>query len=97
VDEIFGVLGDALAVLVNRLEERVARVIVVFWEWRSTTKLGVVDGHGGGRAIAWKAIDASLDDTVDGVFVDVTGDVAVDVSFLFKSNLRKRASSASNC
>jgi len=61
VDEIFGVLGDALAVLVNLLvEERVARVIVVFWwEWRSTTKYGGVDGLGGGRAIAWKATGVS--------------------------------------
>jgi len=42
MDEIFGVLGDTFAVLVNRLEERVARVIVVFREWRSTTKHGVV-------------------------------------------------------
>jgi len=56
MDEIFGVLGDALAGLglVNLLEGRVARVIVVFRrEWRSTTKHGVVDGLGGGRAVAW--------------------------------------------
>ena len=61
VDEIFGVLGDALAVLVNLLvEDQVAQVIVVFWrEWRSTTKHDGVYGRGGGRAIAWKATGVS--------------------------------------
>uniref|UniRef100_A0A7S4AQX8 Uncharacterized protein n=1 Tax=Pseudo-nitzschia australis TaxID=44445 RepID=A0A7S4AQX8_9STRA len=71
VDEIFGVLGDALAVdalavLVNFLvEERVAHVIGVFWrEWRSTTKHGIGAGLGGSRAIVWKATGAALDDTI---------------------------------
>jgi len=51
------------------VEERVAWVIVVFCqEWRSTTKHVVVDGLGGSRAIACKATDALVDDTVDEIF-----------------------------
>jgi len=56
----------------------------------------VVDGLGGGRAIAWKATDASLDvtvdDTVDGIF-DVglagLGLVVLSVAVKCKSNLLK--------
>jgi len=66
VDEIFGVLGDALAVLVLvNLEERVARFVFVR-ESRFTTKHGgavVVD-----RSLAGKATDAAMNDTVDGIF-----------------------------
>jgi len=65
VDEIFGVLGDALAVLVLvNLKERVARFVFVC-ESRFTTKHGgavVVD-----RSLAGKATDASMDDTIDGI------------------------------
>jgi len=63
VDEVFSL---AVLVPVNLLlEEQVAWVIVVFcWEWRSTTKHGIVAGRGGGRAIAWKATVASVDDIV---------------------------------
>jgi len=73
-----GVLMDARAVLVlvNLLmEERVARIIVVFCsELRLTTKHGFGVVLVIGRAIAWKATGASLDDTVcgDGV-CDVLG------------------------
>jgi len=65
VDEIFGVLGDALAVLVILLavEERRQRGL----DWRLTTKHGIVDVLCGGRAIAWRAMDASMNDTVVGV------------------------------
>jgi len=63
VDEIFGVLGGALAalILVNLLEEQVARFGFVR-DSRCTAKhsFAVVAG----RAIALKAMDESLDDTV---------------------------------
>jgi len=93
VDGIFDVGVLAVRVLgVLVVVERRQRGL----DWGLTTKhvggtvVVVVDSCGGGRAIAWKAIDASLDDTVDDT-------VAVDVSLVFKSNLRKRASTTSNC
>jgi len=63
VDEIFGILGDALAVLVLVNLERVARFVFVR-DSRFTTKHGV-----GGRAIAWKATDASVDDIIFAILV----------------------------
>jgi len=46
-------------------------------EWRSTTKRSIVDGLGGGHAMAWKATDAALDDMVDGIFGGVVDGFAV--------------------
>ncbi len=62
----------------------------------------VVDGLGGGRAIAWKATDASLDVTVDvdGIF-DVglagLGLVVRGVAVKCKSDLLKLSNLASIC
>jgi len=72
VDEGFGVLGDALAVLVVLLglEERRQRGL----DWRLTTKHGIVAGLGGSRAIAWRATVVAGDDTIDEIF-GVLGDV----------------------
>ena len=74
-DEGFGVLGDALAVLVVLLvllglEERRQRGL----DWRLTTKHGIVAGLGGSRAIAWRATVTAGDDTMDEIF-GVLGDV----------------------
>jgi len=62
MDDILGVLGDALAVRVVLLgsEERRQRGL----DWRLTAKHGIVAGLGGGRAIACKAPGGALDDTI---------------------------------
>ena len=72
MDEILGVLGDALAVLVvlPGLEEGRQRGL----DWRLTTKHGIAAGLGGSRAIAWRATVAAGDDTMDEIF-GVLGDV----------------------
>jgi len=94
VDGIFdGVVVDVLAVLVGRRRRGLQRRPPQGLDSRFTTKHvgGTVVVVGGGRAIAWEATDALVDDTVD---------VTVDVSFLFlvvgvvKSMLRKLASSS---
>jgi len=66
-----GVLAVLVLDVLLVVEERQQRGL----DWRLTTKhvggavvvVVVVDGRGGGRAIALKATDASLDDTVDGM------------------------------
>ena len=59
-------------------------------DWRLTTKHGggtvdvTVGVFGGGRAIAWKATDASVDDAVDGIF-----DVVLAVLVVLVEELRQ--------
>ena len=101
VDGIFDVGGLAGRYRVSLLrEERRLRVLDV----RLTAKHG--DGTvvvvGAGRAIALKATDASVDDTVDGIFdVGLAGlglvVLSVAVKCNLQSNLLKLASLASNC
>jgi len=85
-------VGGVLAVLVLgslRLEEQVARFIFLFLrDSRLTTKQGVVAILGGGRAIAWEATDASMDDTVVGLGLGDTLAVLVGRILLHREERR---------
>jgi len=88
VDEILGVLGDALAVLVVLLgvEEGRQRGL----DWRSTTKHGIVAGLDGSCAIAWRATVAAGDDTMDKIFGVLGGALAVRVVLLGLEERRRQ-------
>jgi len=60
-----GVHGDALVIVAPLREER--RQHRRDLDSRLTTKHGIVDVLCGGRAIAWRAMDASMNDTMVGV------------------------------
>ena len=57
---------------------------------RLTTKQGTVAVLGGGRAIAWKATDASMDDTVVGLGLGDTLAVLVGRVLLYQEERRFR-------
>jgi len=81
-----GGVCDALVVWLSRF--------TLLWEERQrgldsrlTTKHGIVAGLGGSRAISWKAIVASVDDTVDGIFGVLEVARAVLVNLLVKKQV----------
>ena len=80
MDDIFGVLGDALAVLgvLLGLEEQRQRSL----DGRLTTKHGIVAGLGGSRVIAWRATVAAGDETMDEGFGVLGNALAVLVVLL---------------